>query len=75
MIMQWLVKADHCAWEIGCKRGSYVVHFFVTGVVEANIEKYAEDWPPNCMVFGTEALLKLYKPFGKGIIEKLVKYC
>ena len=41
-------------------------------IIEDNIERYVSQWPANSMVFGTEALLSLYEPFGNGSIKDLV---
>ena len=49
-IKKWLIKADKRAEEMGFATGSYVVQVFVTEAVETNFEKYAKDWPSNCMV-------------------------
>ena len=72
-ISDWLRKADDRAQELGFKVGSYVVQLFVTEAIEANIKDHEDSWPKNCMVFGTEALRVLFEPFGKGIIDELIR--
>lgn len=72
-ISKWPGKADDRAKELGCKTGSYIIQLFVTGVKENNIQNHKDSWPNNCMVFGSEALTNLFEPFGKGIIEEIIR--
>lgn len=72
-ISDWLRKADDRAQELGLEVGSYVLQLFVTEAIEANVKDHKASWPKNCMVFGTEALEILFEPFGKGIIDELIR--
>ena len=72
-ISKWLGNAHRRALELGLKDGTFVIQLFVTGALEANIKNHGAAWPANCMVFGTKSLTKLFEPFGRGIIDEIIR--
>ena len=72
-ISKWIQSADKRAQDLGLQTGRCIVQLFVTGALEHNIEKHKIEWPKNCMAFGTAALRKLFEPFGKGIMEEIIR--